>query len=1448
MADFSANYRLGSLFPRRLDGSFNILLSSDLYFAYEGDQVYVRSIEKSDSAQGLLEADIELTSNPVKIPGLSAFLNDWFIPQITEKDNPDSLFNSYLGSVLKGYLTTPRNNTIEDLLKIGYVGPFKDQAASSNPYWNSFGTAQDELLESIKNLDNYDPVALWAAYDNDITVVSRFDVDSLLQRIANLVDPKSIPEPNLWYPSMLYTYGVLGEDPSYPGPVLMLEPGDNLKLNFQNNIRIGDLSDEQNQQASLISNSTYGNAAGDGLGASNTANYHLHGSHTNPAGFGDNVLSRYTTGQKWTTEIELPEDHGQGSYWYHPHYHPSVNQMVYGGMSGASQVGDPLSKVTGFEDVPRNMAILKTMDLGIDPDTGQAQLTGFDNLGKVVNRMTMVTVNGEYQPIADAGKGGWQSLTLANQTNQAFYNLALKHKGKDGKVRNLPLYIYGEDGHQFPQIRAASAGSIGTAGSSVPTGYAQAENLLELAPGKRFDILFYLPDGETELTSTYSFKEGDTKYSIKNLGAYPDLSSQNTGFGASTGAGPLAYFNVNDGTANPSKKSLDALIEESNGLVDIQDILPTTLQSDYDPEKIPSVNLFSKDQDGNDEWVPIRNRQFNWSKKTLVGPPSEYDQATQDILNHYSMMNGGKTYEPYTSLPIGKPGVKNWMGYENPFLINDHVFPNGSLTIAQLGTMEEWNNRNWSIGNKNPSKYIGHPFHIHINDYQVKDSDTELGDKRSLEDVTALNSTGYKYYDTESGQVLSLDPLKGELHSIPEALDPSKVDSLSTYGANDQTMRMLFQDYLGTYVFHCHILPHEDAGMMQVITVVENTDSSWIIAAEGFKATQDSVVFNQAQDFQEVQLDTAQLTGSTWERAQSGDLNNDFVQDIALSSGGDKGGMVFLYDGQALQQGNSKELASFTPYAKSTLAPWTFIEDFTGDGQRDLLTAGFDSSQDFNDIQLDDLELKAWLPADQGSQWDEQFNFDPFDSIHFGDHHGLAPVSHLNANQISVAMADVNLDNFQDVVISYAVEGGVRIVIMDGAALSLTYQTGQVEGGFFPDDNILADAVFLDSGLTNLTNLVVASGFNSYAQSALENIVLTAESSEGSNQYVMQLQAGHFIATNVPGSEAASKHGGGHGGGHGGHGGGPKSMDPRITNFRNDALPLYLVEEQQLPDSVAAVTPVISAGLGHGGTLVEDYAVVSQGNSANGNAANSDLLINNTQQLVIPVYEIDTINADDLTGIVNSVSNSTFDSDQVRERYQLTAATYFAYTGNLLWPSALAEQAAAILGTGSSASGLVDNLLANKDYSKEVKGLYGGQLDQLQVDVIVDTAYQTLFDRDPTAQELDRWIVEVNSGLDRSLLPQVILQSASGDDQFRIAALSAASQWTALQWGTTAEVAGSFSQGLEGDLDKSEVLDALASSLGSFDSWSEAQDAFNSYTSEALQVFIGTPVSKSGFF
>ena len=99
-----------------------------------------------------------------------------------------------------------------------------------------------------------------------------------------------------------------------------------------------------------------------------------------------------------------------------------------------------------------------------------------------------------------------------------------------------------------------------------------------------------------------------------------------------------------------------------------------------------------------------------------------------------------------------------------------------------------------------------------------------------------------------------------------------------------------------------------------------------------------------------------------------------------------------------------------------------------------------------------------------------------------------------------------------------------------------------------------------------------------------------------------------------------------------------------------------------------------------------------------------------------------------------------------------------------------------------------------------------------------------------------------------SALPQSILQSAGGRDSYRVAALSGISQWTALQWGNTAEIAGSFGQGLQGDLPVAGALDALASGLGRFSSWDEAQQGFDAYASEALSELIGTPVSKSGFF
>ena len=87
-----------------------------------------------------------------------------------------------------------------------------------------------------------------------------------------------------------------------------------------------------------------------------------------------------------------------------------------------------------------------------------------------------------------------------------------------------------------------------------------------------------------------------------------------------------------------------------------------------------------------------------------------------------------------------------------------------------LGTLEEW-----VIRNDSPE---WHPFHIHVNDFQVMSINGNAV-RRSYEDTTPI-------------------PPRGEI-----------------------VIRTRFTDFTGKFVYHCHILGHEDAGMMGVVEVVE---------------------------------------------------------------------------------------------------------------------------------------------------------------------------------------------------------------------------------------------------------------------------------------------------------------------------------------------------------------------------------------------------------------------------------------------------------------------------------------------------------------------------------------------------------------------------------------------------------------------------------------------------
>jgi len=1459
------HYKLGSLFPGRSDIEQSVVLSDSL--RYDSTTATIKSRSGRSSSQ-TLKTSLAITTKAIQVEGVDRFLNNYLIPGLTDTKNPSSLFNRYLSGVTGGWTGRARNQSIADALLIGYEGPGANQASNNNSFWSSTGSSNDALFQELSNPGHYDPKKFWNAYQGGTTIRSDFDQSSLNANLAAL--KRGEPLPKAWRPAYLYTYGQNDDQgqrikTSYPGPTLMLQPGDTLRATFSNQIRVPGYSKRDNQLSTYIPSASPGDNGGANMGGTATTNTHLHGAHVNPSGFGDNVVARYTSGQKWTTVMEFPNDTGKGSYWYHPHYHPSVNEQLYGGLSGFTQIGDPLSLIPGMKDVPRNIALIKTLNLKPDTQTGDLKLTTYDYfLGQgsapkesfaLANNMTVNTVNGEFQPTGKSEEGGWQSFTLTNQTNITQHNIAFTQLTSDGREVYLPLYIYGEDGHQLPQIRRVVGALAATNNSqvSIDARYQQLQDVVSLPPGKRVDVLVYLPQGTTNISSIYGVNtEGSQAGTTINASlAAPKGGSANLNATAQRlqqSSGPLARIKVKQPVSELSADQQNAAINQINAGINVQTVLPTTPQSDYDATAIPSVDLFATQPDGNPVWSPLRKRSFSFSNFALVGPAEEWDGPTQEALAQYEAATG-QVYERYRQLPVGQPGLEDWLGYsDGPFLINDHVFPNGNLTIAQLGTMEEWQLRNWSQAS--PGYYLPHPFHIHLNDYQVLDSDTELSNKRNLEDTTILNSSGYRFYNTATGAIEEHAPIKGKLHTIAEALDPSLGynpqggNQLATWGAVDQTVRMLFQDYLGTYVYHCHILAHEDAGMMQAVMVIENTDSSWLTTQEGFETEsndQGETSFNVrlAQTFDPYTVRLQLADNTTIDRISSGDLSGDFDQDLVVSSQGD--GKVRVIDGAMLKtEGTTRALASFKPY-NSKLAPWAFTDDFSGDGKRDLITGGFQNGSTSKPIHLDQFTIIAWKPTQNGSQYSREFSFRPFSTINYNNG-ATKPLSQLSSEQFSFITGDFNLDNFNDFAMAYAIKGGgFRVTILDGAAFSLLYQTGELEGGYFPNRTVLADAIVQDSSLKDLNTLVLGAGFNGYAQNAIENLLVTTNSRGGDQLLTLNLNAGHFITTSLPDGEHSSHH-------HGRHSG-HSSSDERITNLDPSLMPLNLSAVNQLSGtSQGKPTASFAGAFATGGLLADDQLLIAQGNTANGIASTSSRLSNTAQQLVVDLGVIDGIDGDEVTGVINSTLTTTYSAAEVQERCNLSSVLMAAYGGLVGQPGTLARWAGGSLGQGASSSELVESLLDDPTWAELSRQHFGGSLNSLSADTITGITVQTLYGRTATTAELTRWSAQVTAGLDREFLPLAIAQSTAGQDIFRLAYLSAAGQWLAAQSGTQAMQSGSFGQGFQADEARFSAISDLAFSASSFSSWEQADQIYGQFRQAGLDRMLGTPVSKSGFF
>lgn len=154
-------------------------------------------------------------------------------------------------------------------------------------------------------------------------------------------------------------------------------------------------------------------------------------------------------------------------------------------------------------------------------------------------------------------------------------------------------------------------------------------------------------------------------------------------------------------------------------------------------------------------------------------------------------------------------GLKPATGPSYPphFMINDQQFEENGPKVDQcmkLNGLQDWVLENHTT--------VAHPFHIHINPFQIVKIETpSLVDKTKPASDTNVKYSTYEPKDNFIWSDVIAIPVAAFSNDGSEA--PGKV-----------TIRQMYLDFTGTYVLHCHILAHEDRGMMQLVRVVPDDD------------------------------------------------------------------------------------------------------------------------------------------------------------------------------------------------------------------------------------------------------------------------------------------------------------------------------------------------------------------------------------------------------------------------------------------------------------------------------------------------------------------------------------------------------------------------------------------------------------------------------------------------
>jgi FtsP/CotA-like multicopper oxidase with cupredoxin domain len=304
-------------------------------------------------------------------------------------------------------------------------------------------------------------------------------------------------------------------------------------------------------------------------------------------------------------------------------------------------------------------------------------------------------------------------------------------------------------------------------------------------------------------------------------------------------------------------------------------------------------------------------------------------------------------------------------------MINGSTFTDGPITPLQVGQVEQWTLINPST--------VDHPFHIHQTDFAVISIN---GQSVSTQPVSTPNSALFPtYYHYTSLR-----------------------DTVNVPAGGNVVVRFRVSPELGKYVFHCHILAHEDAGMMLAVLAVPNASQRRVALGAG--AGQGGGV--SVQDGSGNPIGRINPLPRGWKggvATATGNLNGDMVQDI-VAGPATRGtmGYVTVYDGTTLQP-----IRRFLPFPETPRSGVSLaIGDIDGSGKGDIIVARVGPGPSL---------VRIFRP--DGTLWRTLSGVLP----------GRFP------NGATVASADFNGDNYDDIAIGAGKGRDPQVVAIDGFSL-----------------------------------------------------------------------------------------------------------------------------------------------------------------------------------------------------------------------------------------------------------------------------------------------------------------------------------------------------------------------------------------------------------------------------